>query len=66
MERHFEAKIPFETHSRKKLSHLAILKKFKFFSRKTHLFFRKKNQILNILRIFIIPVAFYGKFATIW
>ena len=39
-------------------------KKFNFF-RKTHLLF-EKPQLLSVLRIFLISVAFYGKFATIW
>ena len=40
-----------------KLPHLAILKYFKYFF--------KKTQILNVLRILTIPVAFYGEFDTI-
>ena len=64
MKRHFQAMIPFETHSRKNLPRLAILKNFKNFFQKTHLFFQK-TQILNVLRILSFPVAFYGKFATI-
>ena len=66
VERDFQEKIPFETHSRKNLPHAAILKNFKIFFRKKVSIFPKKNQILNVLRIRSIPVAFYGKFATIW
>ena len=66
MEKHFQEQIPFETHSRKNLPHLAILKNFKIFLRKKPIYFSKKHQILNVLRILCIPIAFYGKFATIW
>ena len=66
VETHFQKKLQFETHLRKILPHVAILKKFKIFSETTHLFFRKKKQFSNVLRILFIPVAFYGKFATIW
>ena len=38
-------------------------KKFETFSRKTH-FFRKKTFKLNVLRLFTISVAIYGKFAN--
>ena len=48
-----------------KTPHLAVVKSLVFFE-KTQLFFRKKTRILNVLRIFTMPVAFYGKFATIW
>ena len=42
MERHFQEKIPFKTHSRTKLPHAAILKNFKvFLSKKTYLFSQK-------------------------
>ena len=64
VERHFQEKIPFETHSRKKLPHVEILKSFKVFFRKNQSIF-PKTQILNVLRFLIIPVTFYGKFATI-
>ena len=50
-------------HSEAILLPLEILKKFKTFFRKTINFF-KKTQILNVLRIFTISVAFYEKFAT--
>ena len=43
---------------------LAILKKIRTFFRKTHLFFFKKTQFLNVFRNFTVSVAFYGKFAT--
>ena len=36
-----------------------------FFSKKP-ICFSKNLQILNVLRILTILVAFYGKFATIW
>ena len=59
-------KKPFETYCRKNLPHLTILKNFKvFFSKKTDIFF-KKNPILNVSRVHIIPVKFYGKFAAMW
>ena len=41
METDFQEKLPFETHSRKNLPHVAILKNFKVFSKKNHLVFRK-------------------------
>ena len=63
MERNFREKIPIETHSGKKLPHVAILENFKFFFEKTHL--SKKTRILNVLRILTIAVAFCGIFATI-
>ena len=44
-----------------------VLKKFKvFFQKKPNYFSENPLQILNVLRNFTIPVAFYGKFATIW
>ena len=42
------------------MSHLAISKNFS----KKNMFFQKK--IFNVLSYLTIPVAFYGKFATIW
>ena len=51
--------IPFDTHSTANLPPLSILKK-------KSSFFSKKPQILNILKIRTILVAFNGKFATIW
>ena len=51
MERHFQEKIPFETHSRKSLPHVAILKYFKFFWKK--LYFSKKPQILERFENFL-------------
>ena len=38
------------TYSTANLPPVAILKKFKFFLKKKHLFFQKKTQILNVLR----------------
>ena len=66
VERHFLEKIPFETHSRKKLPQVAIVKKnFKVFSNKPN-YFSEKPPNFERLRILTIPVAFYSKFATIW
>ena len=44
MDRNFQEKILFETHSRKKLPHVAVLKNFKTFFEKIHLFFQKKPK----------------------
>ena len=41
-------------------------KKFKIFFEKPIYFSKKNRQILNVLRILTISVAFYGKFATIY
>ena len=65
MERTFKKKI-FEPNSGKKLPHVSDLKNFKVFFEKTYLFFQKKPKILNVLRILVLPVAFYGKFAESW
>ena len=56
-----------QSHSTENFRSVAIIKKLNFF-RKTHLFFLKKTQILNVLRNLTILVPFYGlfKFATIW
>ena len=40
-----------------------LLKKFKLFPREPHLFF-KKRQIMNVLRILTVSVAFYSKIDT--
>ena len=58
--------IPFDTHSRATLKPLSILKKKSSFFLKKPIYFSKKSQILNVLRILTIPVAFYSKFPTIW
>ena len=51
--------------SGKHLLRLAILKSFKvFFREKIHLFSQRKPQVLNVLRILIIPVTFYSELAT--
>ena len=42
-----------------------FLKNQDFLSKNQYIFFLKKKQALNVLRNFIISVAFYGKFATI-
>ena len=47
--RHFYEIISFNTNSTANLSPLLILKKFKFFSKKTSILF-KNTQILNVLR----------------
>ena len=62
----FKKKISFETHSRKNLPPVAILKNSKIFFKKKPIYFSKKPQFLNVLRILSISVAFYGKFATMW
>ena len=66
VERYFQEKLPFETHSRKKLLGVPILKNFMVFLIKKRIYFSKKPQLSNILRNLTIRVAFYGKFATIW
>ena len=40
-------------------------KKLRFFSENLSIF-QKKPQFLNVSRILISPVEFFGKFATIW
>ena len=62
-------KIPFETLSRKKFPHVAILKNFKIFFEKKFIYFSEKKptfECFEVLRNLSIPIAFYGKFATIW
>ena len=48
VERHFQEKIPFQTHSRKFLPHVAILKNFKVCFRKNPSIFHKKTS--NFIR----------------
>ena len=52
-------------HSRKSLLYVTILKDLKVSFEKIHLVFQK-TQILSLLWIRSIPVAFYSKFATIY
>ena len=63
---HFYEIIPFDTHSTANLPPSTILEKGQVFFSKNQSTFRKKPQILNVLSILTIQVAFYGKFATIW
>ena len=60
----FQEKIRSETHCRKNLPQVAIMKNFKVFVRKKTIYFFHKPQISNVLRNRTISVAFYGKVST--
>ena len=64
--RHFKETIPFDTHSTKKLPHLAILKTFKVFLFQKTIYFFKRTKNSFVLRDHTILIALYGKVARIW
>ena len=62
----FQEKVPFDTHSRKILPHVAILKKIRSLKKK-HKFCSKKERNFvstTYLRSLTVSVAFYSKIAT--
>ena len=66
LERHCQEIMPCDTHSTKKLPHLAFLKKFKVYFLRNPSIFPKRNKILNVLKNFTVSGIVYGKFATSW